>query len=105
MVWYDKLEIPLGIVGLVGVIWYGIAMGYTYINTGTKGAAMDDNLSHQVALIIAVAILGTFILAIGLIIITYRWVDIWSKSLIGILLAFIAMGLSVSAMSIAALTH
>jgi hypothetical protein len=105
MPWYDKLEIPLGVVGLAGVIWYGVAMGYTYLYTGTKNNTMDPNLSHQLALIIGVAFLGTLILAVGLIVITYRWVDIWSKSLIGILFGFIAMGMTVSAMSIAALTH
>ena len=80
-------------------------MVFTYNRTGTKNNTMDPTLSHQLGLIMGVAFLGTLILAVGLIILTYRWVDIWAKSLIGILLGFIALGLSVSAMSIAALTH
>ena len=102
---FEGYEIPIGIVGLALIVWYGIAMGYTYLFTGTKNNTMDPSLSHQLGLIIGVAFLGTLILAVGLIILTYRWVDIWAKSLIGILLGFIALGLSVSAMSIAALTH
>jgi hypothetical protein len=102
---FEGFEIPIGIVGLILIIWYGIAMNFTYLRTGTKNNTMDPTLSHQLSLIIGVSFLGTLILAVGLIILTYRWVDIWAKSLIGILLGFIAMGLSVSAMSIASLTH
>jgi len=102
---FEGYEILIGLVGLGLLVWYGFAMGYTYLRTGTKNNTMDPTLSHQLGLIMGVAFLGTLILAVGLIILTYRWVDIWAKSLIGILLGFIALGLSVSAMSIASLTH
>jgi uncharacterized membrane protein len=105
MPWYDGLEIVLAVVGIGALVWFGIAMGYTYFNTGTKNNTMDPSLSHQLGLIIGVAFLGTLILAVGLIIITYQWVDIWNKAIIGILFGFLALGLSVTGMSVASITH
>ena len=105
MPWYDGLEIVLAGVGIAALTWFGIAMVYTYFNTGTKNNTMDPSLSHQLGLIIGVAFLGTLILAVGLIIITYQWVDIWNKAIIGIILGFLALGLSVTGMSVASITH
>jgi hypothetical protein len=105
MPWYDGLEIVFTILGAGALVWFGIAMGYTYMNTGTKNNTMDPSLSHEIGLIIGVAFLGTLILAVGLIVITYQWVDIWSKALIGMLFGFLALALTVTAMSIASITH
>jgi hypothetical protein len=98
-------KLLLGIAAIVAVIWYGWALGHVYVYTGTRNKGQDLTLNNQIGTVLGVSMIGSLIVAIGLIILSYQWLDIWYKAIIGIVFTFVALGLSASAMSVAAVTH
>ena len=100
-----KIKLLLGIAAGVLIVWYGWAMGYVFINTRTLNKAQDLTLNHQIGTVIGVSVIGSLVVAVGLIVLSYQWLDIWYKAIIGILFTFVSFGLSVSAMSVASITH
>jgi hypothetical protein len=100
-----KIKLLLGLAAGAAIVWYGWAMGYVFMNTRLLNNAQDLTLNHQIGMVIGVSIIGSLVVAVGLIVLSYQWLDIWYKAIIGILFTFISLGLSVSAMSIASITH
>jgi len=98
-------KLLLGLAAIVGIVWYGWAMAHVFVHTGTLNKRQDLTLNHQIGTVLGVSMIGSLIVAIGFIILSYQWLEIWYKAIIGIVFTFVALGLSASAMSVAAVTH
>ena len=98
-------KLLLGIAAGVAFVWYNWAMTHVFLNTGTNNKAQDLSLNQQVGMIMGVSLLGSFVVAVALIVLSFQWVNIWYKAIIGIMFAFVALSMSTMAMSIASITH
>jgi hypothetical protein len=99
-----KTKLLLGLAAGVAIVWYGWAMGHVFLNTGIN-IRQDPTLNHQIGMIIGVSIIGSLVMAVGFIVLSYSWLNIWYKAIIGIFFTFVALSLSAMAMSIASITH
>jgi hypothetical protein len=100
-----KTKLILGIAAGVAIGWYGWAMGYVFTHTGTRISTQDPTLNHQIGMAVGVSVIGSLVVAVGLIILSYQWINIWYKAIIGIVFTFVALSLSTIAISIASITH
>jgi hypothetical protein len=93
------------ILGLVLIGWYIGVLFYAYIYLGTCKGPFEKNLAHQMSVNIGVSVIGALVLAIGFILISFQWADIWKKTIVGIVFASLAILLSTCAMSVTGITH
>jgi len=100
-----KTKLILGIAAVVAIGWYGWAMGHVFTHTGTRNNIQDPTLNRQIAMAIGVSVIGSIVVAVGFIILSYQWLNIWYKAIIGIFFTFMALSLSTIAISIASITH
>jgi len=89
------------------IAYYTIGTGYIYkYMRNPQGDITDSPIDMgHIGTIFGVAFLCSIALAIGLIMITLSWTVIENKAILGIIIATIALSLSVTAMTFAALTH
>jgi hypothetical protein len=97
------VTIILLVVGIISIIWYCIAMGYTFVNIGNS----DDfsSYANQLGTILGVSMVGCIALAIGVTLLSFQWTSIETTAIMTILISILALGLSVSALAVAAITH
>jgi hypothetical protein len=100
-----KTKLLLGLAAGFAIGWYGWAMGHVYTHTGTNNRIQDPKLNHQIGMAIGVSVIGSLVVAVGLIVLSYQWINIWYKAAIGIFFTFLSLSLSAIAMSIASITH
>ena len=98
------VKLLLGLAAGAAIVWYGWAMAHVFFNTGIN-IRQDLDLNHQIGMVIGVCIIGSLVMAVGFIVLSYSWLNIWYKAIIGIFFTFVALSLSAAAMSIAAITH
>ena len=99
-----KIKLLLGLAAAAGIVWYGWAMAHVFFNTGIN-VREDLDLNHQIGMVIGVSIIGSLVMAVGFIVLSYSWLNIWYKAIIGIFFTFVALSLSAVAMSLAAITR
>lgn len=99
-----KIKLLLGLAAAAGIVWFGFAMGHVFFNTGIN-IREDLDLNHQLGMVIGVSIIGSLVMAVGFIVLSYSWLNIWYKAIIGIFFTFVALSLSAVAMSLAAITR
>jgi len=100
----SKIKLLLGIAAGGAIVWYGWAMAHVFLNTGIN-IRQDLTLNHQIGMIIGVSVIGSLVMAVGFIVLSYSWLNIWYKAIIGIFFTFVALSLSAVAMAMAAITH
>jgi hypothetical protein len=99
-------KLLLGVAAGAAIVWYGWAMAYVFLHTGTLNrGGQDPQLNNQIGTVIGVSVIGSLVVAVGLIVLSYQWVNILYKAIIGIIFAFVALTLSITAMSITSITH
>jgi hypothetical protein len=85
------------------VLWYSMVMGYMYPKIGNS----DDFPSYinGMGIILGVAMLGCIALAAGITTLSILWLDLDTTSILTVVIAILAFGASVSALSIASIMH
>ena len=89
--------------GLAFVLWFCMAMGYTYVNIGNS----DDFASYanQLGMILGVSMLGCIALAVGVLLLSFQWSSIAPTAMLTIIISIISICLSVTGLSVASITH
>jgi len=97
------ITILILVVGSVFVLWFCIAMGYTYVNIGNS----DDfaSYSNQLGMILGVSMLGCIALAVGVLLLSFQWSSIETTAMLTIIISILSIALSVTALSVASITH
>jgi len=89
--------------GCVFVLWYSMVFGYMY----TLIANQDDFATYynRWGMILGVGMLGCIALAIGMTMICAIWLDMDTTAVIGVAVATLAFGASVSGLAISSIIH
>jgi hypothetical protein len=98
--------LPITLLGVGGLIWFCVGMGYTFGYMGTQANTNSFSaFSNQMLMQLGTAIIGSFAMAIGLVLLTIQWASVESTAYLAICIATVAFACSVSSLCIAAVTH
>jgi hypothetical protein len=100
---FNTKTLAILIIGFLMVLWYCMALGYMYQQIGNS----DDfsSYSNRWGLILGVAMLGCIALAVGITALGVVWLGIENAALTSIVVAVLALGASISSLSVAAIGH
>jgi hypothetical protein len=99
----NGMTILILVIGLLFVVWFCMAMGYTYVNIGNS----DDfaSYSNQLGMILGISMLGCIALAVGVLLLSFQWSSIETTAMLTIIISILSIALSVTALSVASITH
>jgi len=95
-------------VGALLLLWYAIIIGYMYPMIGNSDDFSTYTFSgnpHLTGMILGVSMLGCLAIAGGVALLSALWLSPDTASIITIIMSVLAIGASITALSIGSLTH
>ena len=94
--------------GILLLLWYAIIIGYMYPMIGNSDDYSTYSFSgnsHLTGMILGVSMLGCLAIAGGVSLLSALWLSPDTASMITIIMAVLAIGGSIAAISVASITH
>jgi len=105
---FDFTTILILCVGILLLLWYAIIIGYMYPMIGNSDDYSTYSFSgnsHLTGMILGVSMLGCLAIAGGVSLLSALWLSPDTASMITIIMAVLAIGGSIAAISVASITH
>jgi hypothetical protein len=105
---FNATTLLLLLIGFLLLLWYCMVLGYMYPmigNADTQPFYSFVGNSHLTGMILGTCMLGCMALGAGAVILSSMWLEIDMVATIAVSMAILAFGASMSALSIASISH
>jgi hypothetical protein len=105
---FDFTTILILCVGILLLLWYSIIIGYMYPMIGNSDDYSTYSFSgnpHLTGMILGVSMLGCLAIAGGVSLLSAVWLNPDIASILTIIMSVLALGASITAVSVASFTH